>query len=86
MGLDRDAVEEALAEFVAGTTLSSQQLDFLQVLTAHLVENGKVAPASLFDSPYNELAPSGPDILFGDAGVVKLFSILRSIENRARVR
>ncbi len=85
VGLDRDAVEEALAEFVAGTTLTAQQLDFLQVLTSHLVENGKVAPAALFDSPYNELAPSGPDILFGDDRVVKLFGILRSIEDRARV-
>ena len=85
VGLDRDAVEEALAEFVAGTTLTAQQLDFLQVLTNHLVENGKVSPAALFDSPYNELAPSGPDILFGDDGVVKLFGILRSIEDNARV-
>ncbi|QHK21101.1 hypothetical protein GU243_16830 [Pseudarthrobacter psychrotolerans] len=84
VGLDRDAVEEALADFVAGTTLTSQQLDFLQVLTTHLVENGKVQPGALFDSPYNELAPSGPDVLFGDDRVVKLFSILRSIEDRAR--
>ncbi|MFJ5976123.1 DEAD/DEAH box helicase family protein [Pseudarthrobacter oxydans] len=85
VGLDRDAVEEALREFVAGTTLTAQQLDFLQVLTNHLVENGKVNPAALFDSPYNELAPSGPDVLFGDDGVVKLFGILRSIEDNARV-
>lgn len=48
--LDRDAVEEAVAEFVAGTTLPAQQLDFPQVLTNHLVENGKVNPAALFDS------------------------------------
>lgn len=81
VGLDREAVEEALT----GTTLASQQLDFLQVLTAHLVENGKVAPAALFDSPYNELAPSGPDMLFGDDRVVTLFGILRTIESRPRV-
>ncbi|MDR6686222.1 type I restriction enzyme R subunit [Arthrobacter sp. 1088] len=85
VGLDRDAVEEALSEFVADTTLTAQQLDFLQVLTNHLVENGRVDPAALFDSPYNELAPSGPDVLFGDEGVVKLFGILRSIERHARV-
>jgi len=34
---------------------------------------------------YNELAPSGPDVLFGDEGVVKLFGILRSVEGHARV-
>ena len=42
-------------------------------------------PAALFDSPYNELAPSGPDILFGNDRVVELFGILRSIEDNARV-
>ncbi|MGN7201563.1 DEAD/DEAH box helicase family protein [Arthrobacter sp. SAFR-044] len=85
VGLDRDAVQEALQDFVAGTTLTSQQLDFLQVLTNHLVDNGRVPPSALFDSPYNELAPSGPDVLFGDEKVVQLFTILRDIEGRARV-
>lgn len=84
VGLDREAVQEALADFVAGTTLTSQQIDFLQVLTNHLVDNGRVAPSALFDSPYNELAPSGPDVLFGDEKVVQLFSILRDIEGRAQ--
>jgi type I restriction enzyme, R subunit len=85
VGLDREAVQDALAEFVAGTALTSQQLDFLQVLTNHLVESGKVPPSALFDSPYNELAPSGPDVLFGNDKVVELFGILRSIEDSARV-
>lgn len=85
VGLDREAVEEALSEFVTGTTLTAQQLNFLQVLTNHLVENGKVNPKALFDSPYNELAPSGPDVLFGDEKIGQLISILRSIESHARV-
>jgi len=55
------------------------------VLTNHLVESGKVPPSALFDSPYNELAPSGPDVLFGNDKVVELFGILRSIEDSARV-
>jgi len=84
VGLDREAVQEALADFVAGTTLTAQQLDFLQVLSNHLVDNGRVPPSALFDSPYNDLAPSGPDVLFGDEKVVQLFSILRDIEGRAR--
>lgn len=61
VGLAWDAVEETLAAFVTGTTLTAQQIDFLQVLTNHLVENGKVDPSALFGSPYNEPAPSGTD-------------------------
>jgi len=49
------------------------------------VENGRVDPEALFESPYNELAPSGPDVLFGDDGIVKLFRVLRSIEAHAKV-
>jgi len=49
------------------------------------LDRGAVPPAALFDSPYNKLAPSGPDILFGNDRVVELFGILRSIEDKARV-
>lgn len=85
LGLEREAVQEALSAFVAETTLTSQQLDFLQVLTNHLVDSGRVPPSAIFDSPYNELAPSGPDVLFGDDKVGQLIGILRDIEGRARV-
>ena len=85
VGLDRDAVEEALAEFISDTALTASQLDFLQLLVNQLTENGVVKPDALFKSPYSELAPSGPDELFGEERAVRLIRTLRAIESSARV-
>jgi type I restriction enzyme R subunit len=85
VGLDRDAVEEALAEFVSDTALTASQLDFLQLLVNQLTENGVVKPDALFKSPYSELAPSGPDELFGAERAVRLIRTLRAIESSALV-
>jgi len=85
VGLDRDAVEEALAEFVSDTALTASQLDFLQLLVNQLTETGVVRPDALFKSPYSELAPSGPDELFGEERAIRLIRTLRAIESSARV-
>ncbi|MET3919335.1 type I site-specific restriction endonuclease [Arthrobacter sp. UYEF20] len=85
VGLDREAVEEALAEFVSDTALTASRLDFLQLLVNQLSENGVVKPDALFKSPYSELAPSGPDELFGEERAVRLIRTLRAIESHARV-
>lgn len=65
--LDLTAMEDALSEFIAGSVLTAAQLDFLGVLTRQLTENSSVPIGALYESPYSELAPAGPDELFGDA-------------------
>lgn len=85
VGLDRAAVEEALSEFIAGSTLSAAQLDFLSVLTTQLSENGSVPIGALYNSPYSELAPTGPDELFGDATLDRLELVLRAFDDGLRV-
>lgn len=85
VGLDRAAVEEALSDFIAGATLNAAQLDFLAVLTTQLSENGSVDIGALYDSPYSELAPTGPDELFGDEVLDRLELVLRSFDEGLKV-
>lgn len=85
VGLDRAAVEEALSEFIAGSTLNAAQLDFLSVLTTQLSENGSVPIGALYKAPYSELAPTGPDDLFGDAAFDRLELVLRSFDDGLKV-
>lgn len=85
VGLDRAAVEDALSEFIARATFNASQLDFLTVLTTQLSENGSVSIGALYESPYSELAPTGPDELFGDAIFDRLELVLKSFDEGLKV-
>ncbi len=85
VGLDRSAVEEALSDFIADATFSASQLDFLAVLTTQLSENGSVGIGALYVSPYSELAPTGPDELFGNEGLDRLELVLRAFDDGLKV-
>jgi type I restriction enzyme R subunit len=43
-----------------------------------------MAPARLYDPPFSDLAPTGPEGLFSDAEAEKLFDLLQLINERAR--
>ncbi|WP_125610524.1 DEAD/DEAH box helicase family protein [Specibacter cremeus] len=81
VGLDRAAVEDALSEFISNSTLNAAQLDFLGVLTTQLSENGHVPIGALYASPYSELAPTGPDDLFGVERLDRLERVLKSFDD-----
>ncbi|MDJ0355063.1 DEAD/DEAH box helicase family protein [Paenarthrobacter sp. PH39-S1] len=85
VGLDRAAVEETLSEFIGDSTLTAGQLDFLNLLVVQLCENGSVSMDALYVSPYSELAPTGPDDLFGDTRFDQLERVLRSFDSPFKV-
>jgi type I restriction enzyme, R subunit len=64
IGLDRAAVNEALSGFVRDTTMTGNQLEFLDLVVTYLTQHGVLLPSQLFESPFNELAPRGPDVIF----------------------
>ena len=83
VGLDREAATEAFGEFLVGRTLNASQLDFINLIISHLTENGAMEPARLYESPFTDSAPHGPDSLFPSADVDRLVTILRSVRATA---
>jgi type I restriction enzyme R subunit len=81
--MDREAATQALGGFVADKTLSANQLEFVNLIVAHLTEQGVMAPALLYEPPFTDVAPQGPDGLFTSAQVDELFGVLASVEARA---
>jgi type I restriction enzyme R subunit len=64
VGLDRQAAKEALAGFLAGKTLAANQIEFVNLIVDHLTEHGVMDAAMLYESPFTDLTPRGPDELF----------------------
>lgn len=83
VGLDRQAARDALSGFIAGKTLSANQIHFLDHIVEHLTRNGVLDVGRLYEHPFIAQAPQGPESLWGDAEVDRLQAILEEIKRRA---
>jgi hypothetical protein len=61
VGLDMGAAKEAFADFLAARRLQSNQIEFVNMIIESLAERGVVEAARLYESPFTDLAPSGPE-------------------------
>jgi type I restriction enzyme R subunit len=83
VGLDEQAIRRALGRFVAGQTTSADQLEFIDLVTAHLARHGFMDPGLLYDSPFTDIHPRGPEGLFSSSQVDELVAVLAEIQRRA---
>ena len=83
VGLDREAAKEALAGFLDGKTLGANQIEFVNLIVDHLTEHGVMDAALLYESPFTDLTPRGPDGLFSSAEVDALVKALAEIQRTA---
>lgn len=84
IGLDRGAAKSAFGAFLEGKTWTANQIEFLDLLINHLVNDGFVEPARMYESPFIDLAPKGPEGLFTDTQVDQLVAILRAVKETAQ--
>lgn len=79
MGLDRSAAKEALAGFLAGKVLGGNQIEFINLI----VDHGVMEAARLYESPFTDLAPHGPEGLFTGTEVDQIVAILHKVRERS---
>ncbi len=84
MGLDRNAAKELFAHYLAEGTHTATQIRFINEIIDELTSRGAMDPARLYDPPFSDLAPTGPEGLFSDAEAEQLFDLLQLINDRAR--
>ncbi len=83
VGLDREAAKQAFAGFLAGKTLSANQIEFVDMIVNHLTEHGVMGAALLYESPFTDLTPRGPDGLFAPSQLDELLAVLDQVRAAA---
>ena len=84
VGLDRGAVQELFADFIAeGAT--ADQIEFVGMVIEHLTKNGVIDPGLLYESPFTDVVPDGPDGIFSAEEINHLISRLHSLNRSAEV-
>ena len=76
VGLDRETVNQVFSEFISGTTVTPNQIDFINLVVQYLTENGAMEPDRLYDSPFTDINPQGPEGVFPSAWLAYLIAIM----------
>lgn len=85
VGLDRNAAKELFAAFLAEGTHTATQIRYINAILDELTSRGVMEPARLYDPPFSDLAPMGPEDLFPEAEVDNICQLLDLIKTRALV-
>ncbi len=85
VGMDREAAKGAFAGFLSGKTLGSSQIEFINLIINHLTEHGSMDAALLYESPFTDVTPQGPDGIFASEQVDQLVALLATVATSARV-
>jgi type I restriction enzyme, R subunit len=79
VGLDRTAAKEALGGFLDPRKLGGNQIEFVNLIVDHLTEHGLMPAAQLYEAPFTDVTPRGPDEIFTSDQVEDLIRILDSV-------
>ncbi len=83
VGMDREAAKQALNGFMAGKTLTANQIEFVNLIVDHLTEHGAMKPELLYESPFTDLNPQGPEGVFNSTQIDELLELLSQVRARA---
>lgn len=86
VGLDRAAAKEAFSGFLSGKSFRGNQIEFINLIVNHLTEQGVMGADLLYESPFIDLAPSGPEDLFSPAQVREIVAVLDQVRAAAVAR
>ena len=83
IGLDRVAATEAMNAFLTDAAATSKQIEFVTLIVDELTKNGSMDDDRLYQSPFVDITPTGPESIFSSAKVEQLFASIKEVRLRA---
>jgi type I restriction enzyme R subunit len=83
VGLDRAAVSAVFGEFLSAGTATAAQIEFVNMVIEHLTHQGVLDPALLYEPPFSDVAPTGPEQVFDEQRIALLFRKIEAINDSA---
>lgn len=83
VGLDRAAVQEAFGDFLSAGTATASQIEFINMVIEQLTDQGTMPPELLYSPPFTDIAPTGPEAVFGAERANTLFERIQSFNMSA---
>jgi len=80
VGLDREVAKSLFNEFLASTIYNANQIEFINLIINQLVDHGIVDIGLLYESPFTDISPTGPDALFTSEQVNRIMKLLEEIK------
>jgi len=68
---------------LAGSDYNSNQTEFINLIINQLVEHGIVDVSLLYESPFTDVAPQGPDAIFTASQIDRIQRLLEDIRATA---
>lgn len=85
VGLERGAVAEAFSAFLGTGGANADQVEFVELVIEHLTHEGVMDPKLLYESPFTDIAPSGPEQVFPLKRTDELIDLIDSFNSSAAV-
>ena len=83
VGMEREAVSAAFSKVIAGTSATPDQIEFIGLIVDELTVTGVMDKARLYESPFLDVSPQGPEGLFPVSKVDEMVQVLEAIRRYA---
>ena len=83
VGLDREVAKKLFGDFLQGSEYNANQIEFINMIINQLVDHGIVDVSILYESPFTDVSPQGPDAIFTAEQIQKIMQLLDEIRSTA---
>ena len=83
VGLDHETAKLAFSQFISGTAVSANQIEFINLVVDYLTENGVMEPDRLYESPFTDIHSQGVVGVFSLEKADQLRDVLVEIRQKA---